>query len=234
MLTFGSDKDPQFSEDDFTKEEMNLIACAMKNEIGQVRDSLKNLDIMMKKPKFEQNKEMLEQYQIGLRKDLYWIGKRQLDLLEKWILPVVFKTTPLILFTKLRADIYRYIAENGYDPRIAVTYRERARSEYKVAQQYCLFESDFHASSAAEGQKYERISAVKLSVFLNQAIFMWHVEQEKKEALRLLNRQIRNALDSFERWPVDEFEEIRHQVELIQENILLWKEQVDTDSEEEN
>ena len=97
-----------------------------------------------------------------------------------------------------------------------------------------MFESDFLANCAAEGQKYERISAVKLSVFLNKAIFMWHIEQEKKEALRLLNRQIRNALDSFERWPQEEFEEIRHQVELIQENILLWKEEVDTDSEEEN
>ena len=101
-----------------------------------------------------------------MRKDLYEIAKRQLKLLDEKILPVTFKTTPLILFTKLRADIFRYVAENGYDPRIAVTYRERARTEYKIAKQYCLFESDFHAN-VAEGQKYERVSAVKLSVFLN-------------------------------------------------------------------
>lgn len=46
-----------------------------------------------------------------------------------------------------------------------------------------------------------RISAIKLSVYLNYAIFMYQVEKDKKEALRLLNKQMKNALYMFEKWP---------------------------------
>lgn len=80
-----------------------------------------------------------------------------------------------------------------------------------------------------------RVSAIKLSVYLNYAIFMFHVEKDKKEALRLLKREMRSALFAFERWPEgQEFENTRHQVELMQENIMLWEEEVDIESEEEN
>lgn len=82
----------------------------------------------------------MEQYQTGLRRNIYRIGVRQLDIIDKYILPnedfewvqgvnedgeetkvkqtklgYIFKTKPLILFTKLKADICRYIAENGFD-----------------------------------------------------------------------------------------------------------------------
>lgn len=56
---------------------------------------------------------------------------------------------------------------------------------------------------------------MKLSVFLNYAIFKWNIEQDKKGALKMLERQIRLALGKFEQWPQNEFEDIRHQVELI-------------------
>jgi hypothetical protein len=41
-------------------------------------------------------------------------------------------------------------------------------------------------------------------------------------------------LDDFDKWNKDEIEQIKQQIELIQENINLWKQHVDTDSEEEN
>lgn len=71
-------------------------------------------------------------------------------------------------------------------------------------------------------------------MYLNQAVFLYEVEHEKKQALRQLKAQIRDALDAFDKWSNENFEQIKHQVELIQENILIWKEEVDTDSDEEN
>ena len=50
----------------------------------------------------------------------------------------------------------------------------------------------------------------------------------------MLKREIQNALDDFDKWKDDEREMISQQVELIQENINLWKKDVDTDSAEEN
>lgn len=54
-----------------------------------------------------------------MRRSLYKIGYRQLKLIDDLIMPVIYTTKPLIMFTKLKADICRYIAENGFDQRYA-------------------------------------------------------------------------------------------------------------------
>jgi len=80
----------------------------------------------------------------------------------------------------------------------------------------------------------EVIDSLRLSLNLNYAIFLFEQKDEKKEALRILKKEIQDALDDFDKWNPAEVEEIKKQVELIQENINLWKEDVDTDSDEEN
>ena len=57
---------------------------------------------------------------------------------------------------------------------------------------------------------------------------------KKKKAIRILKSQIQEALDDFDKWDQSQIEAIKQQVELIQENINIWKQEVDTDSEEEN
>lgn len=68
---------------------------------------------------------------------------------------------------------------------------------------------------------------------MNYAIFLYEIELKPKEALRHLKKQITDALEDFKKWDQDEMEHIKLQVELIQECINMWKEDVDTDSEEE-
>lgn len=46
----------------FNAEEIELIACAFKNQLKEARFGLKNLEILLKKPKFEELKETMEQY----------------------------------------------------------------------------------------------------------------------------------------------------------------------------
>ena len=51
----------------------------------------------------------------------------------------------------------------------------------------------------------------------------------------MLKQEIHDALDDYDKWNQDEMELIKHQIELIQENINLWKDNnVNEDSEEEN
>ena len=57
---------------------------------------------------------------------------------------------------------------------------------------------------------------------------------QRKKALRLLKREIQETLDDFDRWDQEQVEQIKNQVELIQENINIWKEDVDTDDSDED
>jgi hypothetical protein len=63
---------------------------------------------------------------------------------------------------------------------------------------------------------------------------LYEIEQNKKEALRLLKKKIQEALQDFEKWQQEEFDKIKMQVELIQENINIWKNNTNTESEEDN
>ena len=54
----------------FNQEEMDIIACAFKSKLQDIRKAIKSTEILMKKNKFEMKKEILDQYKNGLKKDL--------------------------------------------------------------------------------------------------------------------------------------------------------------------
>jgi len=69
---------------------------------------------------------------------------------------------------------------------------------------------------------------------LNYSVFLWGIKKDQKKALRLIKRKLQESLEDFELWEKDEMESIKKQIQLMQENINMWKETTDTDSEEEN
>ena len=59
------------------------------------------------------------------------------------------------------------------------------------------------------------IDPTRLSLNLNYALFLYEIENSKKEALRILKQQIQDALDDFDSWDERKIEEIKQQVQLI-------------------
>lgn len=90
---------------------MDLIACGFKSQMQVIRKQIKNLDILLNKSKFETKKGILEQYKQGLRKNLLHIAQRQIDILTSDCIEATGSPIPLTFFTKIKADIYRYMAE---------------------------------------------------------------------------------------------------------------------------
>lgn len=80
----------------------------------------------------------------------------------------------------------------------------------------------------------DTIDCLRLGFVLNYAVFLYEINNDQKKAVRILKKEIQDTLDDFDKWDKEELEQIKQQIELIQENINLWKKTVDTDSEEEN
>ena len=82
------------------------------------------------------------------------------------------------------------------------------------------------------------MSSLKLSVYLNLAIFTYHVEQKHKYAYNWLKKNIKDAIEAKQhvQTGTKEFRDISHQVEMMQENKMKWSERVNElgDSDEEN
>jgi len=115
------------------------------------------------------------------------------------------------------------------------TYRTEAEHCYDTARElYKMLTHERISMSHGSQKDGEVIESLRLSLSLNYAIFLFEFKDEKKKALRILKKEIQEALDDFDKWDQNQIEQIKQQVELIQENINIWKEKVDTDSEEEN
>ena len=181
----------------------------------------------------------LENYKQGLVVHMKQIGQRQLDIVERYCVETTGSPIPLIFFTKLQADIYRYLTEATI-LNDKLTYSEKAEEKYEAARQFygmliearVMTKGDSNSTGAASA---DVIEALALSLSLNYAVFLFEQKNERKKALRVLKKQLQEALDDFDKWKPEDIPAIKQQVELIQENINLWKDQgVETDSEEEN
>ena len=76
-----------------------------------MRKAIKNLEILLQKSKFDDKRDVLDFYKNGLVKDLITVSKRILDIIDKDCIEVVGAPIPMIFFTKLKADIFRYLTE---------------------------------------------------------------------------------------------------------------------------
>ena len=96
----------------FSKEEVELIACAYKSQLKEIRSAIKAIDLLETKSKFDSKRPSMEKYKNGLIVDLCTKGKLQIEMLEEYCVKVAAKPLPLIFFLKMQADVYRYMAEH--------------------------------------------------------------------------------------------------------------------------
>ena len=63
---------------------MELIACAFKMRLQEIRKAIKDVDILLGKSKFEPKKALLDKYRIGLLKDLDTTGNKLYGVIEDY------------------------------------------------------------------------------------------------------------------------------------------------------
>mmetsp|Transcript_10366 Transcript_10366/g.15956 ORF Transcript_10366/g.15956 Transcript_10366/m.15956 type:complete len:182 (+) Transcript_10366:463-1008(+) len=181
---------------------MDLIACGFKSQLTDIRDAIRNIDILLTKSKFESKKATLEQYKNGIKADLVAKGKRQIKIIDDHCIGVTGSPIPLIYFRKLQADIYRYMAESTGIADGRVEFKEAALKTYKesVYTLKCLREL------RVQQNKPDPIDSLRLGLNLNYAIFLWEIMEQKKKAIRILKREIQEALDDFDKWDQSQIE----------------------------
>ena len=60
----------------YSAEDVELIACAFKSQLKEIRQAIKSIDLLETKAKFESKKTTMEKYKNGLIYDLLTKGKK--------------------------------------------------------------------------------------------------------------------------------------------------------------
>lgn len=111
-------------------------------------------------------------------------------------------------------DYYRYIAENARDSLLEQV-KQNALKAYNEANQI----------------KLPPCNPIKLGLALNFSVFHYEVMKNHKAACELADKALQEALDKIDELEEDDFRDAKSIIELLKENLTLWKEEEDGDNQ---
>ena len=111
-------------------------------------------------------------------------------------------------------DYYRYIAENAKGDNL-----EKVK------------ENALKAYDEANGITLAPCNPIRLGLALNFSVFHYEVMKNHKKACEIADQSLQEALDKIDELEEDDFRDAKSIIELLKENLTLWKEE---DDEENN
>jgi 14-3-3 protein epsilon len=111
-------------------------------------------------------------------------------------------------FVKMVGDYYRYIAENAKGA-LMEEVKQKALKTYNEANQISL----------------PPCNPIKLGLALNFSVFHYEVMKNHKIACELADQALQEALDKIDELEEDDFRDAKSIIELLKENLTLWKEE---------
>ena len=119
-------------------------------------------------------------------------------------------------FVKMVGDYYRYIAENAKDDKLEEV-KMKAKASYEQANAIDL----------------PACNPIKLGLALNFSVFNYEVLKDHANACSLADGALQQALDKIDELEEDDFRDAKSIIELLKENLTLWKEEEDDNNNEE-
>ena len=105
-------------------------------------------------------------------------------------------------------DYYRYIAETAQGEKL-----EQVKTEA------------LKAYTEAQKIKLPPCNSIKLGLALNFSVFYYEVMKDQKRACELAEEALQSALDKIDEISEEDFRDAKSIIELLKENLTLWKEE---------
>ena len=124
---------------------------------------------------------------------------------------------PKAFFIKMVGDYYRYIAENAKGDNLD-----------KVKQ------SALKAYNEANAITLPPCNPIKLGLALNFSVFHYEAMKNHKAACDLADQSLQDALDKIDELEEDDFRDAKSIIELLKENLTLWREEEEGGNENDD
>lgn len=131
-----------------------------------------------------------------------------IDIVQSKVLSKATEPEAKAFFVKMVGDYYRYIAETAQGEKL-----EHVKNEALKAYQ------DASAISLPP------CNPIKLGLALNFSVFYYEVMKDHKQACTLADEALQSALEKIDDLGEDEFRDAKSIIELLKENLTLWKEE---------
>jgi len=198
------------SGEDFTIDERNLLSVGFKNLIGSQRGAIRTIGAIEQNPKYQKFNDALTGYKKKIEAELYDKCLKIVKTVEGDCLPLAAENESKAFFYKMIGDYYRYVAESAAEDKIAAV-KEGAKKGYEEANKY------------SEG--LNPCNPIRLGLALNCSVFHYEVMNDHKKACQLGESALSEALEKIDDVDEETFRDAKSIIELLKENLSLWKEE---------
>ena len=199
---------------DVTSDERNLLSVAFKNLISSKRAACRTIAAIEQNPKYAKFSDALAKYKASIEDQLTGDCDMIIKLIQDKVLAKASEGEVRAFFVKMVGDYYRYIAENAKDTLLEEV-KQKALQAYNEANQITL----------------PPCNPIKLGLALNFSVFHYEVLKNHKQACDLADQALQDALDKIDELEEDDFRDAKSIIELLKENLTLWKEEEEGDNQ---
>ena len=210
MVNFLKDAIGAKSGEDFTVDERNLLSVGFKNLIGSQRGAIRTIGAIEQNPKYTKFSDSLQTYKRKIEGELYDKCIEIVEIVDKKCLPLASDDESKAFFQKMIGDYYRYVAESAREDKIQVV-KDGALNGYNQAK--TLSES------------LNACNPIRLGLALNFSVFYYEVMNDHKHACELGEKALADALEKIDEVDEETFRDAKSIIELLKENLSLWKEE---------
>ncbi|MCQ2817283.1 MAG: 14-3-3 family protein [archaeon] len=197
-------------KDDLTIEERNILSTAYKNCVSERRSAWRNIIRTEVKEETKHSKYLpiVSNIKETLRKELSELCHRMLMLIDNYLLKKSSNDESKVYYMKLKGDYFRYLAEFMND-----------KENNEVATQ--SMNAYKEANEAAE--KLSCTNSTKLGLALNYSVFYYEVKNDPFTACKIASAAFEEAIHQLEKIEDDEYKESINILQLLKENIDMWR-----------
>ena len=195
-------------------DERNLLSVAFKNLISSKRAACRTISAIEQNPKYTKFNAALLAYKTKIETQLMADCQKVIDMINSRVLSGECSDEAKAFFVKMVGDYYRYIAENAKDAKLEEV-KQKAKQAYEEANAIEL----------------AACNPIKLGLALNFSVFNYEVLKDHAKACELADNALQQALDKIDELEEDDFRDAKSIIELLKENLTLWKEEEEGDNQ---
>ena len=201
-------------KEDLTSDERNLLSIAYKNTISLRRQAVRTLLAYELKEKKKEESAYLPyiiEYKARIEKELTELCVKIIPNIDTYLLPRATESEAKVFYHKMKADYYRYIAEN-VEGENKKSFAEKSLASYEAA------------TKAAETLTIT--NPIRLGLALNFSVFYYEVLGNQDTACNIAKEILEEAKkvlgDNIDDDDNDEHKDAVSIINLLQENLNMW------------
>ena len=199
-------------KEDLTSDERNLLSIAYKNTISLRRQAIRTLmayELKEKKKEESQYLRYIVEYKNKVEQELEALCLKIINNIDSHLIPKASDGEAKVFYHKMKADYYRYIAEN-VDGDAKTKYSNLSNTSYEEA--------------TVSAKELNISNPIRLGLALNYSVFYYEVFNDHakacdiaRETLDLAKKELAGVDEDDE-----EYKDAYSIINLLQENLSMW------------